>query len=49
MEGKALRIRHIALLDDYKLNYNDYLFIKGDAESYTFLNKKSGKKICLRR
>ena len=49
MEGKALRIRHMVILDDYNLPYEDYLFVKKEAESYTFINKKTGKKICLRR
>ena len=49
MEGKALRIRHIAILDDYNLPYEDYLFVKKDADSYTFINKKTGKIISLRR
>ena len=49
MEGKALRIRHIVFLDKAGLDYNNYLFLKKDSESYTFLEKKTGKEICLRR
>lgn len=48
-EGKWLRIRHIVSLEENNLNINDYLFLKEDAESYTFINKRTGNKICLRR
>ena len=46
---KPLRMRHMVFLNENKLDYKDYLFIKADSESYTFLNKKTGKEICLRR
>ena len=49
MEGKTLKIRHMVILDDYNLPYENYLFVKKDFESYTFINKKTGKKINLRR
>lgn len=48
-DPKPLRMRHMVFLNENKLDYKDYLFIKADSESYTFINKKTGKKIYLRR
>lgn len=46
---KPLKIRHIAILDDYKHNPDEFLFLSEDAESYTFYHIRTGKKITLRR
>lgn len=46
---KDLKIRHIVLLDDYGYDYKDFLFIKKDAESYTFHHIPTGKEVTLRR
>lgn len=46
---KQLKIRDILLLEEYGLEYKDYLFIKEDYESATFINKNTKEKITLRR
>ena len=46
---KDLRIRHIVLLEEYELDFNEYKFIKEDAESYTFHYIATGKEVVLRR
>ena len=46
---KDLKIRHIALLDDYGYDHREFLFIKEDAESYTFYHVPKDKEIVLRR
>lgn len=46
---KKLKIKDMLLLDEYNLKYTDYLFLKEDFESVTFLQKSTGKKVTLRR
>lgn len=46
---KDLKIRHIAFLNDYVYDYKEFLFIKKDAESYTFHHIPTGKEVTLRR
>ena len=46
---KELRIRHIVFMEEYGLNFKEFLFIKEDAESYTFYHVPKSKKVILRR
>ena len=46
---KDLKIRHIVLLNDYGYYYQEFLFVKKDAESYTFHHIPTGKEVTLRR
>lgn len=46
---KDLKIRHIVLLDDYGYDYQEFLFVKKDVESYTFHHIPTGKEVTLRR
>lgn len=46
---KDLKIRHIVLLNDYGYDYQEFLFVKKDAESYTFYHVPTNKEVTLRR
>ena len=46
---KELKIRHVVFLEEYGLNFKDFLFIKEDAESYTFYYVPESKIVILRR
>ena len=46
---KDLKIRRIVLLDDYGYDYKVFLFLKKDAESYTFYHVPTAKEVTLRR
>lgn len=48
-KGRDLKIRHIAFLDDYGYDYKEFLFVKKDAESYTFYHIPTAKEVTLRR
>lgn len=43
------KTRHIAALHEAKVNHKEFLFVKEDAESYTFYHIKTAKKFVLRR
>ena len=46
---KELRLRHMVFLEEYGLNFKEFLFIKEDTESYTFYHVPKSKKVILRR
>lgn len=49
MQGKMLKMEHKSFLRKEGLNPKQFLFLKEDCESWTFLYRKTNRQVIIRR